>query len=230
MRLLSVSRDGATLYLHTSFRAAPREVVDAIATFLGAGRGSAESARAVGRLRRWAAASTMSAAAAATGTASPHLANSTTAPPHRPARPGRCCGTPAQRQFLATLYREFNQTHCGGRLPPELPLRFSDRMRSRLGHIRLQQTPEGTRTAIELALNIDLMREGSESQLRDTLLHEMAHVEAWLVHGDRGHGSHWRRIARRLGCVPRACTKARVGNRQPGSKPTTRVPPRHLVG
>jgi predicted SprT family Zn-dependent metalloprotease len=82
---------------------------------------------------------------------------------------------------------------------------------------------------VEIALNIDLMAEGSERQLRDTLLHEMAHAEAWLVHGERGHGAHWRRIARRLGCVPRACTTTPVALRPRGSPPSTRIPPRHLV-
>jgi hypothetical protein len=226
VRLLSISQDGATLYLHISFRAAPREVVEAIAAFLRAGRGSAESARAVARLRRWATESATAALSAGTIPANP-----TTSPlPRRPPRPGRCCATPAQRQFLATLYREFNRTHCEGRLPPELPLRFSDRMRRRLGHIRYHETPEGERIVVELALNIDLMGEGSESQLRDTLLHEMAHVEAWLTYGDRGHGRHWRRIAERLGCVPRACTHTTMAIRPAGSLPTTRVPPRYLVG
>lgn len=214
VRLLSLSRDGATLYLHTSFRSAPREVVEAIAAFLAAERGSSTAAKAVTKLRRWAATAAVPSAPAVL----------------RPPRPGRCCGTPAQRRFLAELYREFNRSHCGGRLPPELPLRFSSRMRSRLGHVRCHLTPAGTRTVVELALNIDLLAEGSERQLRETMLHEMAHVEAWLAYGDRGHGVHWRRIARRLGCAPRACTRNPVPLRRPGSAPTTRVPARHLIG
>jgi hypothetical protein len=57
----------------------------------------------------------------------------------------------------------------------------------------------------------------------------MAHVEAWLDHGDRGHGPHWRRIAKRLGCVPRAQTRERVPLRPLGSPPTRRVPSRYLI-
>lgn len=206
-RLLSVSRDGRTLNLHSAFRTPPPEVVEAIAAFLTAGRGTAEARRAADRLRRW------------VTDAAPRPA-----PPPRP-RPGRCCGTLEQRRFLAALYQEYNRAYCGGRLPHDLHLRFSDRMRSRLGHVRLYREPEGRRTVVELAINIDLLREGNEAQLRDTLLHEMAHVEAWLDHGERGHGPRWRRIARRLGCVPRACAMIPSVARPPGSSPTSRVPP-----
>jgi predicted SprT family Zn-dependent metalloprotease len=102
-------------------------------------------------------------------------------------------------------------------------------MRRRLGHLRYHRTESGVRAIVEIALNIDLLTEGSERQLRDTLLHEMAHAEAWLVHGERGHGPQWRRIARRLGCVPRACTTTPVPLRPVGSAPTRRVPPRYLI-
>lgn len=217
VRLLSLSRDGTTLYLHACFRSAPPEVVAAVAAFLRSSPGTSSSHRAAARLREY---------------ARPHLRSNGGAPsrPPTPPTPGRCCGTPAQRQFLSALYREFNRTYCDDRLPATLPLRFSNRMRRRLGHIRYYREADGRRTVIELALNIDLMLEGSERQLRDTLLHEMAHVEAWLVHGHRGHGAPWRRIARRLGCEPRACTRAVVRTRPAGSRPTTRVPLRALVG
>lgn len=217
VRLLSMSRDGATLYLHACFRGAPPEVVAAVAAFLRLSPGSPSSHRAAARLREY---------------ARPHLApnGGGSARPPAPPTPGRCCGTPAQRQFLSALYREYNHTYCDGRLPATLPLRFSDRMRRRLGHIRYDRGADGERVVIELALNIDLMLEGSERQLRDTLLHEMAHVEAWLTHGHRGHGAPWRRIARRLGCEPRACTRAVIPTRPAGTRPTTRVPLRTLVG
>lgn len=232
VRLLSVSRDGATLYLHISFRTAPREVVEAIGAFLGAEPGSNGAMRAAARLRSWAATpvdpgSSSSSAGRDDGAAESHALCSPR--PTHPPRPGHCCGTPAQRRFLAELYREFNRTYCGDRLPAALPLRFSARMRRRLGHFRYHRTETGERAMVEIALNIDLMAEGSERQLRDTLLHEMAHAEAWLIHGERGHGAHWRRIARRLGCVPRACTTAPVALRPQGSPPSRRIPPRHLV-
>lgn len=228
VRLLSLSRDGATLHLHHIFRDAPPVVVDAIATFLRARPGSAASAAASARIRGWAAERAAMAVERGRGDdVCPGLAGSVAAPPAPP--PGRCCGTPAQRRFLRELYRDLNHRYCAGRLPGDLPLRFSDRMRRRLGHVRCHRTPTGERTVVELALNIDLMAEGNERQLRETMLHELAHVEAWLLHGDRGHGREWRRIARRLGCAPRACTTTPVPLRRRGSRPTTRVPAAHLV-
>lgn len=207
VRILSVSGDRRTLYLHDCFRYATPEVVDAVAAFLRSARGTAAHRGSVARLRDFAAARITQPVR-----------------PSRPPRPGPCCGTPAQRQFLSGLYAELNRTHFEGGLPDSLTLRFSDRMRRRLGHVRYHETPTGERGIVELALNIDLMLEGAEAQLVDTLLHEMAHVEAWLVHGHRGHGAVWKRIALRVGCEPRACTKATVQRRPKGARATTRVP------
>lgn len=226
VRLLSVSRDGETLHLHRVFREAPHEVLEAIAIFLAARPGTGASAAAGATIRRWAA---EAAALAEAGAGSDGSGSNGPGAEKRTPRPGRCCGTPAQRAFLARLYHDLSQSHFGGWLPERLPLRFSSRMRRRLGHVRCHRGRAGERVVVELALNIDLMEEGSEGQLRETMLHELAHVEAWLVHGDRGHGAEWKRIARRVGCRPRACTAAPVPLRRPGSPPTTRVPPRELV-
>ena len=64
---------------------------------------------------------------------------------------------------------------------------------------------------------------GAESQL-DTLIHEMAHIEAWLLHNDGGHGDDWKRIARRVGCVDLACAGRGPRRRGRGQPPTDRVP------
>jgi hypothetical protein len=216
VRLLSISRDRATLNLHECFREAGPAVLDAIAVFVRSGRRSAAFRDAVRRLRSFAA--PRLAAAARDGGGVDGGAEA------RPPRPGRCCGTPAQRAFLAALYAELNRSRCGGRLPATVPLRFSDRMRRRLGHVRYHVNPAGERVVVELALNIDLLLDGSEAQLVDTLLHEMAHVAAWLEHGHRGHGATWRRIAERFGCEPRACTRVPIRRRARGRAPTSRVP------
>lgn len=215
VRLLSVSRDGATLHAHECFRQAPPEIVEAMAAFLHGERGGAAYARAVARVRSWAMAQrdagerTLQAASAR----------------RRPPRPGACCATPAQRAYLASLYRQLNRSRFGGRLPEELPLRLSSRMSRRLGHVRYHRREDGARVAVELALGVDLLLEGNERQLIDTLLHEMAHVEAWLAHGHRGHGAPWQRIARRVGCEPRACTRAKIARRASRRARVTRVPP-----
>lgn len=194
-RLLSVSRDGETLHLHECFRTGDDEVIVAIATILRGPRGSAAHRAAQALLRErasvwWA----------------DQPEGRLSAP--RPPRPSRCCATPAQRAFLAREYATLNAAHFGNRLPADLPLRLSDRMTRRLGHMRYHREADGTRRVIELAFNRELFRPGDEAVLRDTLLHEMAHVEAWLEHGHAGHGAIWKRIAKRVGAVPRAVAPA----------------------
>jgi predicted SprT family Zn-dependent metalloprotease len=73
------------------------------------------------------------------------------------------------------------------------------------------------------ALNVDLMLETKEQALVDTLLNDMAHAEAWLMHGHRGHGGVWRAIARRVGCEARACSDMRIRRRRRNTD-LTRVP------
>src|SRR5690606_17531903 len=81
------------------------------------------------------------------------------------------------------------------------------------------------RAVLEIALNVDLMLRANDRHRLDTLLHEMAHAEAYLLHGERGHGAHWRRIARRVSCEPRACSDVRIARRRRRADPVTRVPP-----
>src|SRR5690606_18674846 len=137
-------------------------------------------------------------------------------------RPRPCCATPGQRSALRRLYHRLHRERFRGRLPDDITLRLSDRMSRRLGHVHYAQCRDG-RYVEEIALNVDLMIPGNERHLVDTLLHEMAHVEAWLRHGQREHGPVWKAIARRVGCEDRACTHVRIRRRR-GRKPVTTVP------
>lgn len=217
-RLLSVSRDRSTLHAHRCFQAAPEEVLDAIAVFLRAEPGTAEYRRAVERIRSWPGARDgleesrrRAAARARTRRA-------------RPRGPGSCVATPEQRECLRALYAELNRRAFGGRLPEGIPIRLSGRMSRRYGHVRFDRGAGGERLVVEVALNVDLMLEGNERELVDTMLHELAHIEAWLFHGHAGHGAPWRRIARRVGCEPRACTRRAIRRRPAGVRRITRVP------
>jgi hypothetical protein len=87
----------------------------------------------------------------------------------------------------------------------------------------VRATPDAAMHATQLALNIDLLLPGNEKALLDTMLHEMAHVEAWLVHGHREHGRIWRDVARRVGCEAKACTHMRMRRRK-GGDAVTHVP------
>ncbi|HSJ15607.1 MAG TPA: SprT family zinc-dependent metalloprotease [Longimicrobiales bacterium] len=199
-RLISLSADRVRLNLHTCFRAASPEVLAAIAAFASARGDTLGYRRAIERMRAWHEAQVTEEAAG-------------------PSPTGTCSGTPAQLQLLGHAYRQLNRAHFGGALPDVLPVRLSDRMTRRLGHVQY-----GRDSVTEIALNIDLLLEGNEGALVDTLLHEMAHAEAWLRYGHRGHGRIWRSVAARVGCEARACSDVRIRRRRRGYPATTRVP------
>jgi hypothetical protein len=201
-RLISLSADRRRLNLHECFRAAPNRVLDAVATFATAPARSRAFRNAVERMREW-----HEGQVAEYGLGEPRTG----------------CGTPAQVEYLTGVYLQLNDSHFDGCLPHDLPIRLSDRMSRRFGHVSYARTQGGDRKVAELALNIDLLLPGNEKALVDTLLHEMAHVEAWLVHGHREHGRIWREVARRVGCEARACTHMRLRKRK-GGDVVTHVP------
>jgi predicted SprT family Zn-dependent metalloprotease len=43
------------------------------------------------------------------------------------------------------------------------------------------------------------------SDLNDLFLHEIAHANAWMKHGDIGHGPNWKREAQLIGCSAERC-------------------------
>jgi hypothetical protein len=207
-RLVSLSADRKTLNVHACFRAAPGAVLDAVAAFARVSQRSVEYRRSIQRMRTW----WTSQAAEAQADAAPAAARVT------------CCATTEQRQLLARLYRQFNEDRFGGRLPELLPVRLSPRMSRRFGHIQYGHSRGKERSVAEIALNVDLLLAGNEAALVETLLHEMAHAEAYLLHGHRGHGRIWRTVARRVGCEARALTHVRIRRRKRGDSPTQRVP------
>lgn len=204
--LLSVSRDGRTLNGHACFRNAPPRIVEAIATAVTR-RNHRARKRALEILREW------------DGT----RVGLSRARALKPARRRRVNG--GETTALRALFRRLNHEQFDGWLP-EIPLRVSRRMTRSLGTVRYGEGAGGGRTSaapvgidhggrrvIEIAISADLLRPPNLALLRDTLLHEMAHAEAWLRHGHRGHGRVWKIIARRIGCRPRAVHDVRVEGR-----------------
>jgi hypothetical protein len=187
--LLSVSRDRQTLNVHECFRLAPPPVVQAIATFVRAPRRSADYRRALDAVRSWEGVSEGLARV-------------------RRERPRRSAASDGDTSSLQRLFDAYNRRHFGGWLP-RVPLRLSRRMTRALGTIGYLETG-GVRRIREIVISADLMLPANAGVLRDTLLHEMAHGEAWLRHGHRGHGRIWRCIAERVGCVPQALTRTPV--------------------
>jgi hypothetical protein len=201
-RLISLSADRRRLNLHECFRAAPGRVIDAVAAFATAPARSRAFRQAVERMREW-----HEGQVAEYGLGEPIAS----------------CGTADQLSYLVSAYQQLNASHFRGALPRDLPIRLSDRMSRRFGHVSYARAVHGDRKVAELALNIDLLLPGNEKALVDTLLHEMAHVEAWLVHGHREHGRIWRDVARRVGCEAKACTHMRLKRRKAGGA-VTHVP------
>lgn len=216
----SLTRGGAQLNLHRAFAAAPAPLLAHFVTIVNDGGLATERARdASRRLSEWPPLARdlarIRADAARTG-ASPSGFGV-----------GPCCATPAQRRYLRRLYRYLNRSRFGGRLPVSVPIRLSNRMRSRLG----QMVPgeiDGRRRVLEIALNVDLMVSGNGHARLDTLVHEMAHAADWLFDGEVGHGPTWKWWAESAGCESTACTTGRIRRRRRGAQ-VTRVPPLPLA-
>lgn len=207
-RMISLSGDGVSLNVHNCFRIADADVIDAVVTFIRAPRRSVEYREAVSRLRMWWGA--VRGTLPASVRSSLHLAKG-------------CCGTPDQLEYLANLYRRINVERFDAWLPDPPRIRLSSKMSSRFGHVEYVWKGE-KRWVEEIALNIDLMLAGNERHLFETLVHEMAHIEAWLAYGHRHHGAIWRAVAKRVGCEATACTEVEIRRRSGSGLPITRIP------
>ena len=191
--LLSVSRDGRTLNSHCCFQGAPPEIVEAVVAVVTTRRDTRGRRAALRRLREW------------EGT----RRGLEEARRRKPRRSRETNGR--ETAPIRTLFRRFNAEKFAGRLP-EIPLRVSRRMTRSLGTIRYGAGggDSTARTVSEIAISAAILDPANRSILEDTLLHEMAHAEAWLQHGHRGHGRIWREVARRVGCRPRAVNDVRA--------------------
>ena len=56
-----------------------------------------------------------------------------------------------------------------------------------------------------IQLNEQLCKENTEDFMSDTIPHEVAHLVAYKVFGDDGHGDGWRSVMRALGLNPSRC-------------------------
>lgn len=203
--LLSVSRDGRTLNSHACFRRAPAGIARAIAAVLTERSDTRRRRAAMRTLKEW------------EGTRRGLEA----ARRHKPKRRRRVDGD--ETRPLRQLFDRLNREQFRGALP-EIPLRVSHRMTRSLGTIRYREDGAGSGgngdgpatgrwTVLEIAISADLLAPANRTLLEDTMLHEMAHAEAWLTRAHKGHGAAWKRIARRVGCRPAAVNDVRVAGR-----------------
>jgi hypothetical protein len=210
----SLTQRGTALNLHIAYQTAPRDLLDAFAVIVRTGGvATAASQRAYQAVMEW-----------------PELARAleevrTALYRRRRKVVHRCCGTAEQRAYLRALYRYFNETRFDGLLPDDVPLRWSNRMRSSLGHMMPGRHRNRRRYVVEIALNVDLLLPGNGAERVDTLLHEMAHAADYLLSGEHGHGSSWRAWARYVGCRPLTLYDRPVVRRRSRKTRVTRVPP-----
>ena len=219
-RIISLSKDGRTLHIHACFQEASDDALKAVVTFLNAGRNSYAYREAIKSMRDYFDAHAPKYVPITGEEEDTRVVRGVQRLP--------CVGTAAQRSFLREAYSRFNATRFNNRLPSTVTMRLSDRMKSRLGHVRYHTTTQGERMVLELALNIHLLLPRNEAVLLDTLLHEMTHIEAWLVHGERGHGRKWKDIANRVGCEATACSTQPIRRRRK-HVPVTEVPDRAFL-
>ncbi|MDH3207006.1 MAG: SprT-like domain-containing protein [Gemmatimonadota bacterium] len=206
----SLTQQATVLNVHAAYRAAPPELLDAFAIVAREGGvSSAATRRAASVISAW-----PDVWRAIEATRASRQLRSVTS----------CCATSEQRRYLRALYRYFNLTRFDGKLPDDIPVRLSGRMKSSLGHMVPIEDANGIREVEEIALNLDLMLERNGAERIDTLLHEMAHVADFLESGHRGHGPSWRRWACRVGCRPERLYDRPVAHRRRRRDPVQRVP------
>ena len=207
----SLTQRGRVLNVHAAYGEATPEILDAFAVLAREGgirsRAARQAANAIGAWPAVTYALREARAARENGL------------------PTGCCATPEQKRYLRALYRWFNETRFGGRLPDTIPVRLSSRMVSSLGHMLPADEVPGPRRVAEIALNVDLMLPGNGAERLDTLLHEMAHAADYLESGNRGHGASWRAWARRVGARPDRIYERPVVRRRRRRTRVTRVPP-----
>ncbi len=196
--MVSFSRTGV-LSIHRGYAAAPDEVLAAVVRFVGgrtprAHRKAAE--RVVLGFR-------------------PHEHVPGEAPARRRDRPRP--GDAAILARLAELFRRYNREHFGARLP-EVPLRVSGRMRTRLGHLSLGV--DGRAAEISISRR-HVERDGWE-EAGHTLLHEMVHLWQHANGHPVDHGPRFRARARAVGVTASAhrWVRAASGRRRPSAART----------
>lgn len=119
-------------------------------------------------------------------------------------RPRRRRSRPEDAEILARLvqlHESLNTRYFGGRLE-RIPIHLSDRMRSRLGELRLDPG-----RAMDITLSLHHLRRDPWRDVEQTLLHEMVHQ--WQAESglDLDHGRGFRRKAVEVGIEPRARRK-----------------------
>ena len=109
-------------------------------------------------------------------------------------------GDLVKTERLARLFGEHNARHFGGALP-ELPIRISGRMRTRLGQLCLDPA---TLKPFEITMSRRHLDRHGWDEADHTLLHEMVHLWQHVKGYPVDHGPIFRSKARAVGVTPSA--------------------------
>ncbi|CAI5786794.1 Hypothetical predicted protein [Podarcis lilfordi] len=104
-------------------------------------------------------------------------------------------------ELAQSLYDFYNRSVFEQKLPENMEIVWNKKMRKTAGCCVSGQLkgPEGQRYA-RIMLSEKVC--DSADRLRDTLIHELCHAAAWLIHGVRdGHGRFWRLYAKKSAVV-----------------------------
>ncbi|XP_072170840.1 uncharacterized protein [Diadema setosum] len=93
-------------------------------------------------------------------------------------------------ELTQRLFKLYNKTVFDDKLPADFSITWNTRMRKTAGFCFYKKRLGNERTArIELSIKVC----DSAERLRDTLIHELCHAAAWLIHGvSDGHGRFWK--------------------------------------
>jgi SprT protein len=72
---------------------------------------------------------------------------------------------------------------------------LNNRLKSTAGRAFIADVPQ------RIDLSTDLFTQYTEHMIQDTIPHELAHLVAYTIHGDKGHGKGWYSVLENMGIV-----------------------------
>jgi len=99
-----------------------------------------------------------------------------------------------RQNYARQLYQFFNSLVFENKLPQQLKIEWSGRLRSTAGFARLQSS--GDQYQAEIHLSIPILN--NSERLCHTLIHELCHCAVWVIdHKKDHHGPYWKNWMRR---------------------------------